>query len=82
MLPIDAHQRWLVWIEGELYPRKPTVVVGEARLATDNQMRIEIRYLCSKHRYIANRYFKLRASALDAACYGVTIGAVVIFESY
>ncbi len=57
-------------------------MVGEARLATDNQMRIEIRHLGSKHRYIANRYFKLRASALDGACYGVTIGAVVIFESY
>lgn len=57
-------------------------MVGEARLATDNQMRIEIRHLGSKHRYIANRYFKLRASALDSARYSVSIGAVVIFESY
>jgi hypothetical protein len=52
-------------------------------LASDNQMRIEIRYLCSKHPYFFDdRYFKMRASASDGACYGVPIGTVVVFESY
>jgi hypothetical protein len=65
-----------------LYPREPAILVGRAGLASDNQMRIEIRYLCSKHLYFADRYFMMRTSASDGACYGVTIGAVVVFESY
>ena len=57
-------------------------MVGGARLASDNQMRVKIRYLCSKHPYFAYRYFKMRASVSDGARYGITIGAVVVFESY
>ena len=51
-------------------------------MASDNQVRIEIHYLCSKHPYLAYRYFKMRASPSDGACYGVAIGAIVVFESY
>jgi hypothetical protein len=43
---------------------------------------VEICYLRSKHPYFAYRYFKMRASASDGACYGVPVGAVVVFESY
>ena len=72
----------MVWINRELYPGEPAVVVGGARLASDNQMRIEICYLCLKYPYFAYFYFKVWASALNGACYGVTIGTVVVFESY
>jgi hypothetical protein len=57
-------------------------MVGGARLASDNQMRIEICYLWSKHPYFAYPYFKMGASALNGACYSLTIGTVVVFESY
>ena len=57
-------------------------MVGGARLASDNQMRIETRYLCLKLPYFAYLYFKVWASALDSACYNLTIGTVVVFESY
>ena len=58
-------------------------MVGGARLASDNQMRIEIRYLCLQHLYLAyDRYFNMRASPSNGACYGVTIGAIVVFEGY
>ena len=82
MLPIHAYHRWLVWIEGELYPGEPAILVGRTGLGSDNQVGIEIRYFCSKHPYFADRYFKMRASASDGACYGVPVGAVVVFESY
>ena len=82
-MPIHAHQRWLVWIEGELYPGEPAILVGGAGLASDNQVRIEILYLCSKHPYFFDdRHFKMRASVSYGACYGVPIGTVVVFESY
>jgi hypothetical protein len=57
-------------------------MIGGAGLASDNQVRIEIRYLCSKHLHFADRYLKMRPSASDGACYGFPIGAVVVFESY
>ena len=82
LLSIYTHYRLLVWVEGELYPGEPAVVIGGAGLASDNQVRIEIHYLCSKHPYLAYRHFKMRASPSDGACYGVAIGAIVVFESY
>ncbi len=51
-------------------------------MASDNQMRIEICYLCLEYPYFAYFYFKVWASTSDSTCYGLATGTIVVFESY